>query len=158
MGRSQKWPDLRSPISKIRYIRFVGTDDLIIFQCGQIQKFRGKSTPKRNNNDIPKKLIITSSRRFCRYLQAEKYPNLAYWGQYEVTSHWLSNVMFLTSLPLFQNSCKTSHKVTIIQSSEVMVTWAGWKWNWWHPAPVEWTAFCTMFEWLHWINKWPCLR
>ena len=32
MGRSQKWPDLRSPISKIRDIRFVGTDDLIIFQ------------------------------------------------------------------------------------------------------------------------------
>ena len=32
MGRSQKWPDLRSPISKIRDIRFVGTDDLIIFR------------------------------------------------------------------------------------------------------------------------------
>ena len=32
MGRSQKWPDLRSPISKIQYIRFVGTDDLIIFR------------------------------------------------------------------------------------------------------------------------------
>ena len=32
MGRSQKWPDLRSPISKIQDIRFVGTDDLIIFQ------------------------------------------------------------------------------------------------------------------------------
>ena len=32
MGRSQKWPDLRSPISKIRDIRFVGTDNLIIFQ------------------------------------------------------------------------------------------------------------------------------
>ena len=32
MGRSQKWPDLRSPISKIKDIRFVGTDDLIIFQ------------------------------------------------------------------------------------------------------------------------------
>ena len=31
MGRSQKWPDLRSPISKIRDIRFVGTDELIIF-------------------------------------------------------------------------------------------------------------------------------
>ena len=31
MGRSQKWPDLRSPISKIRDIRFVGTDVLIIF-------------------------------------------------------------------------------------------------------------------------------
>ena len=31
MGRSQKWPDLRSPISKIRDIRFVGTDHLIIF-------------------------------------------------------------------------------------------------------------------------------
>ena len=32
MGRSQKWPDLRSPISKIQNIRFVGTDDLIIFR------------------------------------------------------------------------------------------------------------------------------
>ena len=32
MGRSQKWPDLRSPISKIQEIRFVGTDDLIIFR------------------------------------------------------------------------------------------------------------------------------
>ena len=32
MGRSQKWPDLRSPISKIRDIRFVGTDDLIVFR------------------------------------------------------------------------------------------------------------------------------
>ena len=32
MGRSQKWPDLRSPISKIRDIRFVGTGDLIIFR------------------------------------------------------------------------------------------------------------------------------
>ena len=32
MGRSQKWPDLRSPISKIRDIRFVGTDVLIIFR------------------------------------------------------------------------------------------------------------------------------
>ena len=32
MGRSQKWPDLRSPIPKIRDMRFVGTDDLIIFQ------------------------------------------------------------------------------------------------------------------------------
>ena len=32
MGRSQKWPDLRSPISKIRDIRFVGTNDLIIFR------------------------------------------------------------------------------------------------------------------------------
>ena len=32
MGRSQKWPDLRSPISKIRDRRFVGTDHLIIFQ------------------------------------------------------------------------------------------------------------------------------
>ena len=32
MGRSQKWPDLSSPISKIRDIRFVGTDDLIIFR------------------------------------------------------------------------------------------------------------------------------
>ena len=32
MGRSQKWPDLRSPISKIRDIRFVGTDDLLIFR------------------------------------------------------------------------------------------------------------------------------
>ena len=32
MGRSQKWPDLRSPISKIQDIRFVGTDDLIIFR------------------------------------------------------------------------------------------------------------------------------
>ena len=32
MGRSQNWSDLRSPISKIRDIRFVGTDDLIIFQ------------------------------------------------------------------------------------------------------------------------------
>ena len=31
MGRSQKWPDLRSPISKIRDIRFVCTDELIIF-------------------------------------------------------------------------------------------------------------------------------
>ena len=31
MGRSQKWPDLRTPISKIRDIRFVGTDELIIF-------------------------------------------------------------------------------------------------------------------------------
>ena len=29
MGRSQKWPDLRSPISIIQDIRFVGTDDLI---------------------------------------------------------------------------------------------------------------------------------
>ena len=32
MGRSQKWPDLRSPISKIQDIRFIGTDDLIIFR------------------------------------------------------------------------------------------------------------------------------
>ena len=32
MGRSQKWPDLRSPISQIQDIRFVGTDDLIIFR------------------------------------------------------------------------------------------------------------------------------
>ena len=32
MGRSQKWPDLRSPISKIRDIRFVGTGDLIMFR------------------------------------------------------------------------------------------------------------------------------
>ena len=32
MVRSQKWPDLRSPISKIQDIRFVGTDDLIIFR------------------------------------------------------------------------------------------------------------------------------
>ena len=32
MGRSQKWPDLRSLISKIRDINFVGTDDLIIFR------------------------------------------------------------------------------------------------------------------------------
>ena len=32
MGRSQKWPDLRSPISKIRDIRFVGTGNLIIFR------------------------------------------------------------------------------------------------------------------------------
>ena len=32
MGRSQKWPDLRSPISKIQDIRFVGTNDLIIFR------------------------------------------------------------------------------------------------------------------------------
>ena len=32
MGRSQKWPDLKSPISKIRDIRFVGIDDLIIFR------------------------------------------------------------------------------------------------------------------------------
>ena len=32
MGRSQKWPDLRSPISKIQDIHFVGTDDLIIFR------------------------------------------------------------------------------------------------------------------------------
>ena len=32
MRRSQKWPDLRSPISKIRDIRFVVTDDLIIFR------------------------------------------------------------------------------------------------------------------------------
>ena len=32
MGRSQKWPDLRSPISRIRDIRFVGTDNLIIFR------------------------------------------------------------------------------------------------------------------------------
>ena len=32
MGRSQKWPDLRSPISKIRDIHFVGTGDLIIFR------------------------------------------------------------------------------------------------------------------------------
>ena len=32
MGRSQKWPDLRSPISKIRDMRFVGTGDLIIFR------------------------------------------------------------------------------------------------------------------------------
>ena len=31
MGRSQKWPDLRSPISKIRDIRIVGNDELIIF-------------------------------------------------------------------------------------------------------------------------------
>ena len=31
-GRLQKWPDLRSPISKIQDIRFVGTDDLIIFR------------------------------------------------------------------------------------------------------------------------------
>ena len=32
MGRSQKWPDLRSQISKIRDIIFLGTDDLIIFR------------------------------------------------------------------------------------------------------------------------------
>ena len=32
MGRSQKWPDLKSPISNIRDIRFVDTDDLIIFR------------------------------------------------------------------------------------------------------------------------------
>ena len=32
MGRSQKWPDLRSPISKIQDIRFVGTDAFIIFR------------------------------------------------------------------------------------------------------------------------------
>ena len=32
MGRSRKWPDLRSPISKIQDIHFVGTDDLIIFR------------------------------------------------------------------------------------------------------------------------------
>ena len=32
MGRSQKWPDLRSPISKISDIHFVGTNDLIIFR------------------------------------------------------------------------------------------------------------------------------
>ena len=33
MGRSQKRPDLRSPIKKkIRDIGFVGTDDLIIFE------------------------------------------------------------------------------------------------------------------------------
>ena len=32
MGRSQKWPDLRSPISKIQDIRFVGSDDLIVFR------------------------------------------------------------------------------------------------------------------------------
>ena len=32
MGRSQKWPDLTSPISKIQDIRFVGTDNLIIFR------------------------------------------------------------------------------------------------------------------------------
>ena len=31
MWRSQKWPDLRSPISKIRDIHFVGTDELIKF-------------------------------------------------------------------------------------------------------------------------------
>ena len=31
MGRSQKWPDLRSSISKIRDKRFVGTDELITF-------------------------------------------------------------------------------------------------------------------------------
>ena len=31
MGRSRKWPDLRSPISKIKDIHFVGTDDLITF-------------------------------------------------------------------------------------------------------------------------------
>ena len=32
MGRSQKWPDLRSPMSKIRDIHFVGSDNLIIFR------------------------------------------------------------------------------------------------------------------------------
>ena len=32
MGRSRKWPDLRSPISKIQDVHFVGTDDLIIFR------------------------------------------------------------------------------------------------------------------------------
>ena len=32
MGRSQKWPNLRSLISKIQDIRFVGTDDLILFR------------------------------------------------------------------------------------------------------------------------------
>ena len=32
MGRSRKWPDLRSPISKIRDIHFAGTDDCIIFR------------------------------------------------------------------------------------------------------------------------------
>ena len=32
MGRSQKRPDLRSPISKIRDMSFVGTGDLIIFR------------------------------------------------------------------------------------------------------------------------------
>ena len=32
MGSSRKWPDLRSHISKIRDIHFVGTDDLIIFR------------------------------------------------------------------------------------------------------------------------------
>ena len=32
MGRSQKWLDLRSPMSKIQDISFVGTDDLIIFR------------------------------------------------------------------------------------------------------------------------------
>ena len=31
MGRSQKWPDPRSLVSKIRDISFVGTDELIIF-------------------------------------------------------------------------------------------------------------------------------
>ena len=31
-GRSQKWPDLRSPISRIQDIRFVGTHDFIIFR------------------------------------------------------------------------------------------------------------------------------
>ena len=31
MGRSQKWPDLRSPILKIWDKRFVGTDELITF-------------------------------------------------------------------------------------------------------------------------------
>ena len=32
MGRSRKWPDLRSQISKIQDIHFVGTDDPIIFR------------------------------------------------------------------------------------------------------------------------------
>ena len=32
MGRSRKWPDLRSPISKIQDIYFASTDDLIIFR------------------------------------------------------------------------------------------------------------------------------
>ena len=32
MGRPRKWPDIRSQISKIRDIHFVGTDDLIIFR------------------------------------------------------------------------------------------------------------------------------
>ena len=37
MGRSQKWPDLRSPISKIQDKRFVGTDDRII--CRKFHNF-----------------------------------------------------------------------------------------------------------------------